>query len=194
MQATLLKRRNRDKPTLYRIALDRDVLAEPADILENLAARGASFVMRNCKWTNSTVRVMVQGFKQGVFEGNTFTRVGQGLAVTMDSWWWEGGTWDECIIRYNVFTQTPYVTYWNSAAIHYGPSGVPDRAQASFGPVSIVGNTISKGLGTGIGVNAASGYTLQDNTVSAMTGAALTVNGAAEPLRDVSGPAPVITR
>ena len=88
--------------------------------------------MRNCKWTNSTVRVMVQGFKKGVFEGNTFTRIGQGLAVTMDSWWWEGGTWDECLIRDNTFTQTPYVTCWDSSAIHYGP-GIPDNAEAIFG-------------------------------------------------------------
>ena len=147
-----------------------------------MTARGELFVMHNCKWTNGTVRVMVQGFKSGIFIGNTFTRIGQGLAVTMDAWWWEGGTWDECTVRNNTFTQVPYVTYWKSAALRYGP-GFDDKAVPVFGPVSIVGNTISGGMGDGISISAAH-YALQNNTVSQMAGVAQTVNGVAEPSRD----------
>lgn len=187
VQSTLLKRRDRDNPALWRLTLDRDVSAAPADLVENMSARGELFVMRNCKWTNSTVRVMVQGFKKGIFTGNTFTRIGQGLAVTTDLWWWEGGTWDECVIRNNKFVQVPYATYWKSSALHYGPSGVPDTAKAMFGPVSITGNTILGGMGTGIGINAAAAYQMHNNVVSGMTGAPVTINGAPEPLRDTGG-------
>ena len=87
VQKTLLNHRDNDNPALWRLTLDRDVSAAPADLVENMSGRGELFVMRNCKWTNSTVRVMAQGFKKGIFTGNTFTRIGQGWP----SRWIRGG-------------------------------------------------------------------------------------------------------
>ena len=165
VRRALLDRRDPGPFDLYRLTLESDVVSEPGAVVENLSARGESFVMRNCKWTNSTVRVMVQGFKKGLIEGNTFTRIGQGLAVTMDAWWWEGGSWDECIIRNNTFTQTPYVTYWDSAAIHYGP-GIPlDVVGSVFGSVKVSGNKILVGAGDTIRINHTTKQILQKNTI-----------------------------
>lgn len=176
VQKTQARRRESDSAPLLRVTLDADVAPEQADTVENLSARGELFEMRGCKWTNSTVRVMVQGFKRGVFENNLFTRIGQGLSVTTDLWWWEGGSWDSALIRGNTFRQTPYVTYWNTSALRYGPAAeAAEGATAIFGPVEIARNTIEGGSGNGIGVHNASGYTLRDNAISKMTGAPVTI-------------------
>jgi len=82
VQKTLVRRRESDSAPLLRVTLHADVRPEQAAMVENLSVRGEFFEMRNCKWSSSPVRVMVQGFRRGLFENNLFTRIGQGLSVT----------------------------------------------------------------------------------------------------------------
>jgi len=130
------------------------------------------FEMKNCKWTNSTVRVMAQGFRTVSVTNNTFTRIGQGLGITMDQVYWnEGNPCYDATITDNTFIQTPYVTYWDYGAIHYGPASGNDR----FTNVNIARNTISNGKGRGIYVNNTDSGQISNNVITGMTGAAVTL-------------------
>jgi len=133
----------------------------------------AYFEMKNCKWTNSTVRVMAQGFRKVSVTNNLFTRIGQGLAITMDQvYWHEGNPCYNANIADNTFIQTPYVTYWDYGAIHYGTSNGTDR----FTNVTIARNTISNGKGKGIYVNYTDTGQISNNVITGMTGAAVTLS------------------
>ncbi|MEI7502032.1 MAG: T9SS type A sorting domain-containing protein [Paludibacter sp.] len=125
----------------------------------------AYFEMKNCKWINSTVRVMAQGFRKVSVTNNIFIRIGQGLAITMDPYWDEGNPCYNATITGNTFIQTPYDTNWDYGAIHFGPVSGSYR----FTNVNIARNTISNGKGRGIYVNDTDTCTVANNIIRGMT-------------------------
>ena len=110
----LKARDNGDKP-LRRVTLDRDVTVSAGDYMENGSAnRPDHFTVRNCYFHDAGVRVMIQGFRHGLFENNTFERVSGGLALTCDAWWFEGPTVQDIVVRDNVFRDTAFRDGWGT--------------------------------------------------------------------------------
>ena len=146
----ILKARDTDGDKLLRrLTLDRDVVASAGDYLENADTnRPDQFTIRNCYFHDSGVRVMVQGFKHGLFENNRFERISGGLALTCDAWWFEGPTCQDITVRNNVFQDTPFRNAWGTgkAAIIIGAGWSEGHTDVSrgcaFHTATVTGNTI----------------------------------------------------
>ena len=147
------KRINKGRDTgesrvLRRVTLDRDVLAKAGDFVENdNANRADRFTICNCFLHDSGVRVMVQGFKHGLFENNRFERISGGLTLTCDAWWWEGPTCQDIIVRNNIFKETAFRNAWGTgkAALVIGAGWAEGKGDVSHGcafhSALVTGNT-----------------------------------------------------
>ncbi|MDQ2731019.1 MAG: right-handed parallel beta-helix repeat-containing protein, partial [Armatimonadota bacterium] len=97
---------------------------------------------------DSGVRVMIQGFKHGLFENNRFERISGGLALTCDAWWFEGPTCQDITVRNNVFQDTAFRNAWGTgkAALTIGAGWSEGHTDASrgcaFHGATVTGNTI----------------------------------------------------
>ncbi len=110
---------------MRRVTLDRDVSVSAADYMENgTSNRPDHFTVRNCYFHDAGVRVMIQGFRHGLFENNRFERISGGLALTCDAWWFEGPTVQDVTVRNNVFSATTFRNGWGTgkAALTIGAS------------------------------------------------------------------------
>ncbi|MDQ2686435.1 MAG: right-handed parallel beta-helix repeat-containing protein [Armatimonadota bacterium] len=165
-----LKARDIGDQTLRRVTLDRDVAVSPGDYVENgTGNRADTFTIRHCYFHDSGVRVMVQGFRHGLFENNTFERVSGGLALTYDAWWWEGPTVQDVTVRNNVFRNTTFRNAWGTgrAAITVGSDRAP-TGPATDGVtrgVRITGNKIYNSSTGGIYVGNAADVIIQGNVI-----------------------------
>ena len=171
--------------TMQRVTLDRDVSVGAGDFIENPANGASSFTIRNSYFSNSGVRVMVQGFQHGLFENNTFERISGGLALTVDAWWWGGPVVQDVTIRNNVFRQTTFRNGWGTgrAAIAVGADKAPNfpaQSGATHG-VTISGNRIFDSSRGAIFVGNATDVTIQNNRITNAQGlqgeSAIVLNG-----------------
>ncbi|MCX5670269.1 MAG: right-handed parallel beta-helix repeat-containing protein [Planctomycetota bacterium] len=166
----VLKARDVGARPVRRLTLDRDVQVAVADFVENGSAnRPNQFTIRNCHFHDSGVRVMVQGYKHGLFENNRFKRISGGLALTCDAWWWEGPTCQDIVVRNNVFEETAFRNAWGTgkAAIIIGTSLAPTDPTrgVAFHRVEVVGNTITGSSTAGILISNASDVTVRNNVI-----------------------------
>lgn len=160
-----------DKP-LHRITLDRDVTVSAGDYMENGSGnRPDHFTIRNSYFHDSGVRVMVQGFRHGLFENNRFERISGGLALTCDAWWFEGPTCQDITVRNNVFDSTTFRNGWGTgkAAIIIGAGWSQDHTDPSrgcaFHTATVTGNTISNSSAAGIFVSNTDHLTIAHNVI-----------------------------
>ena len=170
------KRINKGRDTgesrvLRRVTLDRDVLAEAGDFVENdNANRADRFTIRNCFLHDSGVRVMVQGFKHGRFENNRFERISGGLTLTCDAWWWEGPTTQDVFVRDNVFTDTTFRDAWGTGKaaiiVSAGDGPADPTGGVALHGVTITGNTITRSSHAAIFISNASDVVVRGNTIT----------------------------
>ena len=144
----ILHARDGDDRELRRITLDRDIAVAAGDYTENNTSnRPDHFTVRNCFFHDSGVRVMIQGFRHGLFENNRFERISGGLALTCDAWWWEGPTCQDIIVRNNVFKDTAFRNAWGTgkAALIIGAGWAEGKGDVSHGcafhSALVTGNT-----------------------------------------------------
>ncbi len=141
----ILKARDTDDKPLRRLTLDRNVLVSPGDYAENDSAnRPESFTIRNCYFHDSGVRVMIQGFRHGLFENNTFERISGGLALTCDAWWFEGPTVQDITVRNNIFKETTFRNGWGTgkAALSIGAGWAEGKTDPAL-PCATHGATVT---------------------------------------------------
>ena len=160
-----------DKP-LRRLTLDRDVAASAGDYVENADTnRPDQFTIRNCYFHDSGVRVMVQGFKHGLFENNRFERISGGLALTCDAWWFEGPTCQDITVRNNVFQDTPFRNAWGTgkAAIIIGAGWSEGHTDISrgcaFHTATVTGNTIVEASAGAVFISNTDHVTVEGNSI-----------------------------
>jgi hypothetical protein len=92
----------------WRLKFDKDLTLVPGTLVEDVADRQMDLVMRNCVWYDSGVRVMIQSGKKIEITNNHFVRIRGGLAVSTESWWWQGATVHNVLIANNVFIDCSY--------------------------------------------------------------------------------------
>ena len=98
----------------WRLKFDKDLALDPGTLVEDVADRQMELVMRNCVWSDSGVRVMIQSGKRIELTNNHFVRIAGGLEVKTDSWWWQGATVNNVLIADNVFLDCNYGSLWGS--------------------------------------------------------------------------------
>ena len=168
----VLKARDTGDKPLRRVTLDRDVRVSPGDYAENGSANRADrFTIRHCDFHDSGVRVMIQGFQHGLFEGNTFERISGGLALTCDAWWFEGPTVQDVVVRDNVFRDTTFRNGWGTgkAALTIGAGwaeGHTDPALpcATHG-ATVTGNTFLDSSAAAIQISNTDHVTVANNVI-----------------------------
>lgn len=118
-----------DYRAFWRLTFDKDLTLSPGTLLEDVADRQMDLVMRNCVWSDSGVRVMIQSGKRLQLTNNHFVRIAGGLDVKTDSWWWQGATINNVLIANNVFLDCNYGALWGSgnAAISVNNGTEPIR-------------------------------------------------------------------
>ena len=120
--------------------------------------------MTRCYLHDSRVRVMVEGFSQGTFTGNTFE-------LATDVWWPQGGAMENVVVRGNVFKDCPYDTGWGSegGVVNVGPLrnvSPPKEGQGYANRnVLITGNTFSGSAKAAVSVSDASDVIVSDNVM-----------------------------
>ena len=165
----------RDTPgdkALRRVTLDRDVRVSPGDYAENgSAGRPDRFTIRHCYFHDSGVRVMIQGFRHGLFENNVFERISGGLALTCDAWWFEGPTVQDVVVRGNAFQDTTFRNGWGTgkAALIVGAGWAeghtdPALPSATHG-VTVAGNTFTDSSVGAIQVSNADHVVIENNAI-----------------------------
>jgi hypothetical protein len=165
------KGRDTGDRALRRVTLDRDVQASPGNFAENASSKRAdTFTVRNCYFHDSGVRVMIQGFRHGLFENNRFERISGGLALTVDAWWWGGPVSQDITVRNNVFKDTTFRNAWGTgkAAVIVGSHVAPTDPGlgVAFHRVSITGNTIVDSSSGAILISNASDVIVKDNVIT----------------------------
>ena len=168
----VLKARDSGDKPLHRITLDRDVSVSAGDYMENGATnRPDHFTIRNSYFHDAGVRVMVQGFRHGLFENNHFARISGGLALTCDAWWFEGPTDQDITVRNNVFDDTTFRNGWGTgkAAIIIGAGWAEDHTDISrgcaFHMATVTGNTINGSSNAGIFISNTDHVTIARNVI-----------------------------
>lgn len=168
----VLKARDTGDKPLHRVTFDRDITVEAGDYMENgTANRPDHFTIRNCYFHDCGVRVMVQGFRHGLFENNHFARISGGLALTCDAWWFEGPTCQDITVRHNVFQDTTFRNGWGAgkAAIIIGAGWSQDHTDVSrgcaFHTATVTDNTIENSSAGAIFISNTDHVTVAGNTI-----------------------------
>ena len=156
--------------SLHRVTLNQGVQVLAGNFVENATSyRAEQFTIRNTYFHDCAVRVMVQGFKHGLFENNVFERISGGLSMTVDTWWWGGPTVQDVTIRNNIFQQTTFRDGWGTgrAAIAIGADKAPNRPAKNglTHKVLIEGNQIFDSSRGAIFVDNASDVTIKNNLI-----------------------------
>ena len=153
-----------------RVVLNKAVDGRNYVFVENKSLK-LDVTIKNCQWSDSSTRVMIQGCTSALIEGNTFTRVSGGLDLCTDSWWLEGGTCSNVVIRNNIFNETSQRIGHASgeAAINIRPGSRarPKNAKIyAFENITIEGNKITNSSGGAITIANASKIKISGNTVN----------------------------
>ena len=179
--------------SLTLVTLDAPLAATPGDLLENVSGRVKSFTITRCRFHDSAVRVMVEGFSKGTFTDNTFERVNGGLSLATDVWWPQGGAMENILVRGNVFKDSPYNTGWGSegASLNIGPlwNHAPLKAGEGYANknILITGNHFHGSAQAAVSVADAADVTITGNVIDG----ALTSDGRGAVVLDVVGNADV---
>ena len=168
----ILKARDSGDKPLHRVTLDRDSVVEGGDYLENADAnRPNHFTIRNSYFHDAGVRVMVQGFRHGLFENNRFERISGGLALTCDAWWFEGPTCQDITVRNNVFQDTSFRNGWGTgkAALVIGAGWSEEHTDSSrgcaFHTATVTGNTFNRSSAGAIFLSNTDHVVVAQNTI-----------------------------
>ncbi|MDQ2800783.1 MAG: right-handed parallel beta-helix repeat-containing protein, partial [Armatimonadota bacterium] len=155
------------------------------------ANRPDHFTIRNCYFHDSGVRVMIQGFRHGLFENNRFERISGGLALTCDAWWFEGPTCQDIVVRGNVFQNTAFRNAWGTgkAALIIGAGWAEGKTNpalpCAFRGAIVEGNTFLDSSTGAISVSNADHVVVQNNVIRrpftlAKPAGAIQLNGVAD--------------
>lgn len=163
-------RQTSDDQPLRRATLDRDVAVAPGNFVDNATSnRADQFTVRNTYFHDAGVRVMLQGFRHGLIENNTFERISGGLSLAVDFWWWGGPVNQDVTVRGNVFKHTTFRNGWGTgrAAVEVAAGeGPPDPTKGvAIHKVNISGNTFEDSSQAAIIVANADGVVIKNNVI-----------------------------
>jgi len=164
----------RDSHHYYRLTLDRPLSAQFEDLLDDPAANGSHYIVRNCTIRNHRARGMLLKADDGLVENNTVDgSTMAGIVVSPELWWNEAGFTHNITIRGNTVRHVGY----QNAGPWMGQAGAitvrgddekisrPAEKDEQFGHQHVVieNNTIEDCDGVNLLVSSASDVLIKNN-------------------------------